>query len=413
VVVAANPRRELALMAARFYGRQPKGIAAVTGTNGKTSVATFARQIWTALGRPAASLGTLGVQAPSAGINRATGLTSPDPVMLHALLAELAGAGVERVVVEASSHGLHQHRLDGVRLQAAALTNLTRDHFDYHGSFEAYVAAKRRLFAELLPAGDGVAVLNADIPAFPEFARVCRGRGLRVLSFGRFGDDLRLLQQEPRPDGQAVTLAVGGREHTVDTRLVGAFQGSNLLAALGLVIAGGGDPEAAVAALGAVEGAPGRMQRVAVHPSGAPVFVDYAHTPDALAQVLGALRPHTAGRLVAVFGCGGDRDPGKRPEMGRIAAELADLAVVTDDNPRTEDPAAIRRAILAACPGAVEVGDRAAAIRRALGELRAGDVLVVAGKGHETGQIINDRVLPFDDGAAVRAGLIELFGAAA
>ncbi|HET6518906.1 MAG TPA: UDP-N-acetylmuramoyl-L-alanyl-D-glutamate--2,6-diaminopimelate ligase [Geminicoccaceae bacterium] len=413
VAVAANPRRELALMAARFHGhRQPEGVAAVTGTNGKTSVATFARQIWTALGRPAASLGTLGVQAPAAGIDRTTGLTSPDAVMLHALLAELAGAGVERVVMEASSHGLDQHRLDGVRLQAAALTNLTRDHFDYHGGFDAYVAAKRRLFAELLPA-DGTAVLNADIPAFAEFERVCRARGVRVLSFGRLGDDLRLVRQEPRPDGQSITLAVHGREHAVDTRLVGAFQGSNLLAALGLVLAGGGDPEAAVGALGAVEGAPGRMQRVAAHPSGAPVFVDYAHTPDALAQVLQALRPHTAGRLVVLFGCGGDRDPGKRPEMGRIAAGLADAVFVTDDNPRSEDPAAIRRAILAACPGATEVGDRAAAIRAALAGLRAGDVLVVAGKGHEAGQIVGDRVLPFDDGAAVRAGLSELFGAAA
>ena len=402
LVADPEPRRRLALMAARFYARQPACIAAVTGTNGKTSVASFTRQLWARLGHPAAALGTLGLETTEG--RRDTGLTTLDPVRLHALLAEIAGAGVEHLVLEASSHGLDQHRLDGLRLRAAAFTNLSRDHFDYHGSFADYLAAKRRLFSELLPPG-GIAVLNADQPDYEALAAVCRAREIAVLDYGRSADRLRLLEQTPRVDGQSLAFALDGQEHRVTSGLVGGFQAWNLLAALGLVIVCGGNARAAIAALDGLTGAPGRLERVGTHPTGAPVFVDYAHTPDALEQVLRALRPHVDRRLVVLFGCGGDRDPGKRPEMGRLAAAGADLVYVTDDNPRSEDPAQIRAAILAACPGAVEIGDRRAAIRTALAGLGAGDLLVIAGKGHETGQIVGDRVLPFDDAAEVRAAL--------
>jgi len=405
-----DPRRRLALMAARWSGRQPRCIVAVTGTSGKTSVAGFARQLWNHLGHPAASLGTLGLIAP--GGRSATGLTTPDPVRLHALLAELATAGIDHLALEASSHGLDQRRLDGVRLLAAAFTNLSRDHFDYHGTFEGYLAAKRRLFSELLPPG-GTAVLNADQPEFESLATVCRERGIAVLDYGRRAQRLRLLQRQPRADGQALELSIDGRRHQVAIRLVGAFQAANLLAALGLVLASGADAEDAAGLLERLEGAAGRLELIGVHPCGAPIFVDYAHKPDALAQVLDALRPHTDGRLAVMFGCGGDRDPGKRPVMGEIAAARADLVFVTDDNPRSEDPAAIRRAILEACPGAIEIGDRRAAIRAAVEELRTGDALVVAGKGHETGQIVGDVVLPFDDAVEVRAALAALQGAVA
>ena len=360
LIVDPDPRRRLALIAARFHGRQPRCIVAVTGTSGKTSVASFAMQLWTQLGLRAASLGTLGLVAP--GGRGDSGLTTPDPVRLHALLAELAADGVEHLALEASSHGLDQRRLDGVHLRAGAFTNLSRDHFDYHGSLEGYLAAKRRLFSELLPPG-GTAVLNADQPEFAPLAAVCRQRGIAVLDYGERAKRLRLVERRPEADGQSITFALDGRQHALRTPLVGAFQASNLLAALGLVLATGADSEVAAPLLGRLEGAPGRMQRIGFHPSGAPVFVDYAHKPDALAKVLDALRPHTEQRLVVVFGCGGDRDRGKRPEMGAIAAARADRVYVTDDNPRSEDPAAIRRAILDACPGAVEIGDRRAAIR--------------------------------------------------
>jgi UDP-N-acetylmuramoyl-L-alanyl-D-glutamate--2,6-diaminopimelate ligase len=402
LVLDVSPRRRLALMAARFYGRQPRSVAAVTGTNGKTSVASFTRQLWAAQGLRAASLGTLGIEAP--GRRRGGSLTTPDPVALHALLAELAAEGTDHLVLEASSHGLDQHRLDGVTLSAAAFTNLSRDHFDYHGSAEAYFAAKRRLFAELLPKG-GIAVLNADQPEYDELAELCRGRGIEVLDFGRRARRVRLLEQRPQGGGQRLRIAVDGRVHGFESALAGDFQASNLLAALGLVVATGGDPLRTLGALDRVRGAPGRLQRVGTHASGAEVFVDYAHTPDALAKVLDALRPHVKGRLLVVFGCGGDRDPGKRPVMGQIAAERADLVVVTDDNPRSEEPARIRAAVMAGCPGAREIGDRAEAIAGAIAGLRAGDVLVVAGKGHETGQIVGDRVLPFDDAEEVRRAL--------
>jgi UDP-N-acetylmuramoyl-L-alanyl-D-glutamate--2,6-diaminopimelate ligase len=409
-LVDPDPRRRLALLAARFYGAQPRCIAAVTGTSGKTSVAGFVRQLWSHLGHPAASLGTLGLIAP--GNRSVTGLTTPDPVRLHALLAELATAGVDHLALEASSHGLDQRRLDGVRILAAAFTNLSRDHFDYHGSFDNYLAAKRRLFGELLAPG-GTAVLNADQPEVAMLTALCREREIAVLDYGERAGRLRLLSRRAEGGGQRLELALDGRHHTVRTPLAGAFQASNLLAALGLVVAAGEDPDRAIRLLGRLEGAAGRLEEIGRHPCGAPVLVDYAHKPDALAQVLDALRPHVAGRLVVVFGCGGDRDPGKRPLMGEIAAAKADLVFVTDDNPRSEEPAAIRRAIMAACPGGIEIGDRRAAIRAAVDELQAGDLLVVAGKGHEVGQIVGDRVLPFDDAEEVRAALAGAQGACA
>ncbi|HLO75185.1 MAG TPA: UDP-N-acetylmuramoyl-L-alanyl-D-glutamate--2,6-diaminopimelate ligase, partial [Magnetospirillum sp.] len=305
-------------------------------------------------------------------------------------------AGVTHAAMEASSHGLDQYRLDGVRLKAAAFTNLTRDHLDYHADMAAYGAAKLRLFQDLLPA-DGVAVVNADADYASQVESVACQRGQTLLRFGRHGQELKLVDCRPEPHGQELRLEVLGRAVTVHLPLAGTFQAANALAALGLVIGCGADPVAATQALEQLEGVPGRLQKVAVSAAGAPVYVDYAHTPDALETVLTALRPHASGRLIVVFGCGGDRDPGKRPQMGAIAARLADVAIVTDDNPRSEDPALIRKAILAACPAAAEFGDRAAAIRAAVEQARDGDVVVLAGKGHEAGQTIKGVILPFDD----------------
>jgi UDP-N-acetylmuramoyl-L-alanyl-D-glutamate--2,6-diaminopimelate ligase len=406
LVEARNVRAALARMAAAFYGAQPETMAAVTGTNGKTSVAHFTRQLWTLLGHRAASLGTLGLMLPD-GTTRPS-LTTPDPVTLHADLAALAADGVDHAVMEASSHGLEQSRLDGVRLRAAGFTNLSRDHLDYHGTEEAYFAAKRRLFSELLP-DDGVAVLNADVPQFAALAAATKGE---VISYGRAGDTLRILKAEPSETGMDLALSVYGEPIDVELALAGAFQSWNALCAAGLVLACGGDADAVMSALPRLEGVPGRLQPAGRAASGAPVYVDYAHTPDGLETVLRALRPHTSARLVAVFGCGGDRDRGKRPMMGAIGARLADVAIVTDDNPRSEDPASIRAEIMAAAPGATEIGDREAAIRHAVGLLAAGDVLVVAGKGHETGQIVGDTVRPFDDVAVCRAALVDAGGTA-
>jgi UDP-N-acetylmuramoyl-L-alanyl-D-glutamate--2,6-diaminopimelate ligase len=395
VARAENPRRVLALAAARFFDAQPPIGVAVTGTNGKTSVVSFVRQIWERMAFAAASIGTVGVVGPS-GYARATH-TTPDPVHLHALLAELADNGVTHFAMEASSHGLAQHRLDGVRLTAAGFTNITRDHLDYHATFDDYLAAKLRLFADVLPDG-AAAVIDADGAGAESFSAAARGRGVRVLTTGRGGNFLTLIDQRRDGLGQHLTVRTEtGSEHRLFLPLAGGFQASNALVAAGLVLAAGGELELTLRALESLKGASGRLELVARTASGAPVFVDYAHTPDALETVLATLRPYAENRLAVVFGCGGDRDRGKRPQMGAIAARLADLAWVTDDNPRTEDPAAIRRAILAACPGGIEVGDRAEAIRRAVGALQAGDVLVVAGKGHETGQIVGATVLPFSD----------------
>jgi UDP-N-acetylmuramoyl-L-alanyl-D-glutamate--2,6-diaminopimelate ligase len=411
VVTDSNPRRRLALMAARFHAPQPATIAAVTGTNGKTSVAAFTRQIWQALGTPAASVGTLGIVAPDEVVPGA--MTTPDPVTLHRELAALAKRGIAHVAIEASSHGLDQSRLDGLRITAAAFTNLTHDHLDYHGTMAAYGDAKLRLFTGLLEAS-GTAVLNADSAAYGKFAAACRQRGLRILSYGESeGTDLRIRARQATSQGQNLDLTILGVDHQILLPLAGAFQASNVMAALGLVIACGATPADAVATLPNLTGVPGRLQRVATLANGAAVYVDYAHTPDALETVLRALRPHVTGRLVAVFGAGGDRDAKKRPVMGSVVRRLADAAIVTDDNPRSENPAAIRAAIRTRCPGAREIGDRAAAIRTAMQELAAGDVLVIAGKGHETGQTIGSVVQPFDDSAVARRIAAELAEGAA
>lgn len=396
-----DARRALALAAAKFFSRQPRVIAAVTGTSGKTSVAAFMRQIWTALGHAAASIGTVGLASPKGEVYGS--LTTPDPVALHRSLDQLAGEGVTHLAIEASSHGLDQRRLDGVRVAAGGFTNLSRDHLDYHPTLEAYLAAKLRLFTDLIEPG-GAAVIAADHEQAEIVATAARRRDLRLVTVGRRGKGIRLVKS--RIDGFAQTLALeyAGREYRVRLPLPGEFQVDNALVAAGLVIATGADPSATFAALGNLKGAKGRLELVGER-NGAPIFVDYAHKPDALAKALQALRPYAKRRLVVVFGCGGDRDQGKRPMMGAIAANLADRVVVTDDNPRSENPAAIRAAILEAAPGALEIGDRREAISRSIDDLRRGDVLLIAGKGHETGQIIGKQVLPFSDHEAVAAAL--------
>ena len=402
-ITAPDPRAALARLAAAFHGAQPAVAVAVTGTNGKTSTVDFLRQLWSHAGVRAASLGTLGLVAE--GFAPGPSLTTPDPVALHAQLAALARGGVTAVALEASSHGLDQRRLEGLRLTAAGFTNLTRDHLDYHGSFEAYRAAKLRLFDTLLPPG-GTAVVNADMEATTlEALRGIADRGLRLISVGEAGEEVRLLAQTPRAEGQELEVMLFGARQQIRLRLPGRFQADNVLmaAALGIVT---GLPEARVlAALPQLAGVRGRMERAAVLPNGAAVYVDYAHTPDALERLLLALRPHVApgARLVVLFGAGGDRDPGKRPLMGAAAARHADLVWVTDDNPRSENPAAIRAAVLAGCPGGRDGGTREAAIASALNDLGPGDVLAVAGKGHESGQTIGTETLPFDDVAVVRA----------
>ena len=400
LVTANRPRQALSLMAARFHPGQPAFIGAVTGTNGKTSVAAFCRQIWAHVGCRAASLGTMGLVpeiAPSPGA-----LTTPDPVALHRCLSELAAQDVQHLAIEASSHGLDQERLDGLALKAAVFTNLTQDHLDYHPNMEAYFRAKARLFAELLPS-DGTAILNADTPQTGALLEICRQRGLRTWLYGRDDSaDLRLEGRHTDPGGQDIRLSLFDQEVRLRLPLVGRFQVMNALAALGVAAASSVPMREAVEALAHLEGAPGRMQKVAETATGAAIFVDYAHTPDALATVLEALRPHAKERLIVVFGAGGDRDRGKRPLMGRVAAERADRVIVTDDNPRGEDPAAIRRAILDAVPNGEEIGDRAAAIQNAIADLSAGDVALIAGKGHETGQIIGDTTLPFEDTTVAR-----------
>ncbi len=405
----ALPRRRFALMAAAFYGAQPATMAAVTGTSGKSSTVSFARQIWQHLGFNAASIGTLGIE--SEPITRYGALTTAGPVELHADLAALAQAGVTYAAMEASSHGLDQYRLDGVKLKAAGFTGFGRDHLDYHSTTESYFAAKVRLFTEVLQPG-GIAVLNADIPEFDLLKSAAKQAGHPVLSYGKMGRDLRILRHEVSPYGQSLTLEILGHRYEVDVPLAGGFQIMNALCALGLVIATARDADArlddTVAALSALEGVRGRLECVARLKNGAAVYVDYAHKPDALTAVLQALRAHTSGRLVVAFGCGGDRDPGKRPLMGAIAAELADKVIVTDDNPRNENPAAIRAAILSAASGAVEIGDRAEAIATGIRGLEAGDVFVIAGKGHEQGQIAGNTVRPFDDAEVARQAVAEI-----
>ncbi len=400
LVTDREPRRVLARMAAELAGPQPELIAAVTGTNGKTSTVDFLRQIWSLAGHPAASLGTLGVIAPGTSTTT-TGLTTPDPVALAETLAELARRGVRHAAMEASSHGLDQFRLDGVRLAAGGFTNFTRDHLDYHRTEHAYRRAKLRLFSELLPEG-APAIVHSDLdPTTMAAVRdIASRRRLDLGTVGETGTAIRLIRAVPRPDGQALELDVRGTKRGIDLALPGRFQADNALLAAALALALG--EERALDFLPRLVGVRGRMQLAVRLPNGAAVYVDYAHTPDALERLLTALRPHTAGRLHVLFGAGGDRDPGKRPLMGAAAARHADALIVTDDNPRGEDPAAIRAAVLAGCPGAREIAGREAAIAAALGELRPGDVLAVAGKGHEQGQIVGSTVLPFDDVAVVR-----------
>ena len=400
-IQVANARRTLALAAANFFAHQPKIIAAVTGTSGKTSVVAFTRQIWTALGLQAASIGTVGVVSPKG--ERYGSLTTPDPVELHRTLDQLAGEGVTHLALEASSHGLDQHRLDGVRIAAGAFTNLSRDHLDYHATFEAYLAAKLRLFETLIAPG-GTAVIGVDDCYSGQVVEAANKRGLKILAVGEHGADIRLLGGAIDGFAQVVSIAHGGHTYKVKLPLVGGFQVQNAAVAAGLAIATGLEPARVFTALEKLSGAKGRLELVGAK-NGAPIFIDYAHKPDAMAKALASLRPYTTGKLVVVFGAGGDRDTGKRPIMGRIAAENADRVIVTDDNPRSEDPAAIRAAILAAAPGASEIGDRAEAIRKAIADLKSGDVLLIAGKGHETGQIIGERSVPFSDHDAVAAAL--------
>ena len=400
-VAVGNVRRALALAAARLYRRQPSVIAAVTGTSGKTSVAAFTRQIWARLGLSAASIGTIGLVSPQRSVYGS--LTTPDPIALHRSLDELAGEGVTHLAIEASSHGLDQHRLDGLRASVGSFTNITRDHLDYHPSLEAYRAAKLRLFTDLI-APEGAAVVDVDHEHADAVVAAVRSRGLRLMTVGRSGEGIHLHDTAIEGFAQIMRIAHAGCSYQLRLPLVGDFQVENALVAAGQAIATGSEPAAVFAALEHLEGAKGRLERVG-DKNGAPIFVDYAHKPDALAKALDALRPYVKNRLVLVFGAGGDRDTGKRPLMGAIAVDKADHVIITDDNPRSEDPRAIRAAILKAASGAVEIGDRGEAIRRAVAELNTGDVLLVAGKGHESGQIVGDRVLPFTDHEAVAAAL--------
>jgi UDP-N-acetylmuramoyl-L-alanyl-D-glutamate--2,6-diaminopimelate ligase len=406
LVADANPRRRLAAIAARFYERQPRIVVGVTGTNGKTSTTRFAAALWRSLGRGAGSLGTLGAEGPSYA--RPLQHTTPEPIVLHETLAELAGAGADSVAMEVSSHALAQHRADGVCFAGAAFTNITQDHLDFHGSFEAYFAAKLRLFTELVPP-EGFAAINADGAGSRQIAEAAGARGLRLVTTGAAGRTLRLTRCEPEPSGLRIAVSAEGAARApieINLGLIGRFQAENALLAAGAVIGAGEAIEPTLDALRALEGPPGRMQFAATAAGGA-VYIDYAHTPDAVATALAAIRPHATGRLIAIIGAGGDRDRTKRPLMGRAAAAAADIVIVADDNPRSEDPAEIRRAILAGAPGALEIGDRGEAIRRGVSMLEPGDVLLIAGKGHETGQEIGGRVLPFSDLVAARQAAAE------
>jgi UDP-N-acetylmuramoyl-L-alanyl-D-glutamate--2,6-diaminopimelate ligase len=400
-IASPNPRKALALAAARFYPRQPQVIAAVTGTSGKTSVAAFTRQIWLHLGHSAASIGTIGLVSPARTVYGS--LTTPDPISLHRSLDEITGEGVTHLALEASSHGLDQYRLDGVRVTAGAFTNLSRDHMDYHPSVEHYLAAKLRLFTDLVAEG-GPVVIAADHEHSSAVIEAAHARRLQIMTVGRKGDTIRLRSAAIEGFAQIISVEHAERAYTLRLPLVGEFQIENALVSAGLAIGTGGEAERVFAALEKLEGAKGRLEYVGER-NGAPVFIDYAHKPDALAKALEALRPYARRKLVVVFGAGGDRDTGKRPLMGAIAGQNADTVIITDDNPRSENPAAIRAVILAAAPGAQEIGDRAQAIRVAIEQLQPGDALLIAGKGHETGQIVGDKVLPFSDHEAARAAL--------
>ncbi len=401
VLMTPEPRRSLAMMAARYYGAQPETVVAVTGTSGKTSVAEFTRQIFAACGRQAASLGTIGVIKPSGAVYGS--LTTPDPVTLHATISELAREGVTHLAMEASSHGLDQFRLDGVKLSAAAFTNLGRDHMDYHPTVAHYFEAKMRLFKDLLQAGQP-AVINTDGQDADDVIVAARARGLKVLTVGTRGETIRLNRVDREGFAQRLALTCDGRAHSVLLPVVGAYQVENALVAAGLSIAVGENAERAIQSIAKLSGVKGRLEIIGERNGGLAV-VDYAHKPDALVAALDACRPFATGKLICVFGCGGDRDRGKRPIMGGIAVEKADVVIVTDDNPRTENAASVRAEILANAKGAKEIGDRAEAIKEAVRMMGPGDVVLVAGKGHETGQIVGTTVLPFSDHDVLRAAM--------
>ena len=402
LIAVEDPREALAAMAAKFYPRQPRTIAAVTGTNGKSSTVEFLRQIWAMSGRKAAALGTLGVTRESGRTD--VGYTTPDAIRLHEALDEIAREGVTHLAMEASSHGLKQRRMDAVKVSLAGFTNLTQDHLDYHPDFEDYFASKLRLFDTLLPAG-APAVIDVDTEWGVKVADRCRELGRDVTTIGWGGRELQIKEITPHPASQDIRLAYKGEEHRLTLPLIGEFQTSNALMAAGLAIRSGVSPEEVFAGLSKLAGVPGRLELAATTRENCPILVDYAHTPDGLDKLLRAARPHTRGRIVLVFGAGGDRDPSKREKMGAVAQKLADLVIVTDDNPRSEDPAKIRASILKACPKAREIADRSQAIGEAVAMLEAGDTLLIAGKGHETGQIVGDRVIPFDDREAAKKAL--------
>ena len=403
VLRAAEPRAALAHIAARFYPRQPATIVAITGTNGKTSIAEFTRQIFASLGHRAASLGTIGIVKPDGAVYGS--LTTPDPITLHRTLDQLAGEGITHLALEASSHGLDQFRLDGVRLSAGAFSNLGRDHLDYHPTVDAYFAAKLRLFTDVLPA-TAAAIVHADDPRTDEVTAAANRRHLRVLTTGYTGENLRLVEASPDGFDQILAISHAGKMHRVRLPLLGTYQATNALLAAALAIATGADPDRAIAAIATLTGVKGRLDVVGHHNGGIAV-VDYAHKPEALAAALDALRPFATGKLITVFGCGGNRDKGKRPIMGAIASGKSDLVIVTDDNPRKEVAAVVRAEILAAAKGAREIGDRAEAIRSGVKLLGPGDVLLVAGKGHEPGQIVGDVTLPFSDHEQIEAAIRE------
>jgi UDP-N-acetylmuramoyl-L-alanyl-D-glutamate--2,6-diaminopimelate ligase len=394
-----RPRRLFAQLAAKFFAPFPKTVVAVTGTNGKTSTVELTRQIWRMMGEKSASIGTLGVTTSVDQVS--TGLTTPDIVTFLSNMAGLNREGITHAAFEASSHGLAQFRTEGLPVQVGAFTNLSRDHLDYHGDMDSYFEAKMRLFDEVIEPG-GTAVIWADDSRSPQVIERANKRGLSILTVGEQGETLKLVSRTPTQLGQVLMIEVEGRTHRVTLPLIGAYQAANALTAAGLILATGGKLADVLDDLGRVQPVRGRLERAVITRAGTPVYVDYAHTPDGLEAAILALRPHTKGRLILVFGAGGDRDTGKRPEMGKVAVDLADHVIVTDDNPRSEDPAAIRKAILAAAPGAIEIGGRREAIAAAIAEAGADDIVLLAGKGHEQGQIIGDRVLPFDDVSVAR-----------
>ena len=393
-IADAEPRRAFARAAARYFAPFPEMVVAVTGTNGKTSTVELTRQLWRMAGHHAASIGTLGVTTADDSVS--TGLTTPDIVTFLSNVAGLKREGVTHVAFEASSHGLSQFRTEGLPVQAGAFTNLSRDHLDYHGTMEAYLEAKLRLFSEVIEP-NGAAVVWMDDPASTRVAEIASERGLRLISIGEKGETLRLVGRQPTQLGQTLTVEAGGKTHMIKLPLIGAYQAANALTAAGLVHASGEDITDIFARLARVQPVRGRLERAAISRAGAPIYVDYAHTPDGLEAAIQALRPHTAGRLIVLFGAGGDRDRGKRPLMGEVASRLADHVIVTDDNPRSEDPAFIRREVMSGAPDATEIGGRREAIAAAIGKAGANDIVLLAGKGHEQGQIVGDRVLPFDD----------------